>query len=173
MWKVFALTVLFFTASPAWGQENIAPTPEVEMVTSKRMFSDEEIALLQQLDQRRIELDRREEALRVREKLVDLAQSRLDSRVERLAKLETNIETLLENLSKKEDKELETLSDIYEEMKPDAAANILNNLDDEIVYDLFKRVGRKETAAIMERMNPRKARIISHMLATRSDLPDL
>lgn len=151
----------------------LLPTPEnVSLESSRRLFSEMEIKLLQELDVRRIELERREQALRVREKLADLAEVELKDRVEKMNELQTQLTNLLKNLSNKEETELLQLAKIYEEMKPQSAAIVLNKLDDNIVFDLFKRMNRKDTAKIMEKMDPTKARRISKMLAEKSDLPE-
>ena len=151
---------------------DLLPTPEnVSLESSRRLFSEMEIKLLQELDVRRIELERREQALRVREKLADLAEVELKDRVEKMNELQTQLTNLLKNLSNKEEGELLQLAKIYEEMRPNNAAIVLNKLDDNIVFDLFKRMNRKDTAKIMEKMDPIKARRISKMLAEKSDLP--
>lgn len=151
---------------------DLLPTPEnVSLESSRRLFSEMEIKLLQELDVRRIELERREQALRVREKLADLAEVELKDRVEKMNELQGQLTNLLKNLSNKEETELLQLAKIYEEMRPNNAAIVLNKLDDNIVFDLFKRMNRKDTAKIMEKMDPVKARRISKMLAEKSDLP--
>lgn len=152
---------------------DLLPTPEnVSLESSRRLFSEMEIKLLQELDVRRIELERREQALRVREKLADLAEVELKDRVEKMTDLNVKLTALLKNLSNKEEGELLQLAKIYEEMRPANAAIVLNKLDDNIVFDLFKRMNKKDTAKIMEKMDPVKARRISKMLAEKSELPE-
>ncbi len=151
---------------------DLLPTPEnVALESSRRLFTEMEIKLLQELEIRRIELERREQALRVREKLVDLAEFEINTRIGRMEELQKELDTLLSNLSNKEELELKQLAKIYEEMKPQNAAIVLNKLDDNIVFDIFKRMNRKNTAKIMEKMVPVKARRISQMLAEKSELP--
>lgn len=170
---VFALLLPQAVAAAPAADAPQTPPPSIPIAEpGERIYTDEEVRLLQDLEKRRVELDRREEAIRVREKLVDLAQARLDARIERLAKLQAGIEKLLKDLSGKEEGELEALASIYEKMKPAAAAEIFNALDPEIVYDLVRRMKQADTAKIMEKMHPPRARLISQMLAERSPLPD-
>jgi flagellar motility protein MotE (MotC chaperone) len=160
------------TPPAAASPQQVLPTPDnVQIDTQRRQFSEMEIKLLQELELRRVELERREQALNIRERLVDLAEARLTNRVTRLETLQTNLERLLKNLSDKEEAELEQLARIYQAMKPAAAATVLDNLDDRIVFDLFKRMKNQNTAKILERMNPVKARKISEMMAEKSELP--
>ncbi len=136
-----------------------------------RYVSPEHLVLLQELDKKRISLEREQQALAVREKLVDISEKRLQNKIDHLEKVQSNIKQLLENLSDKEESELKALTEIYEKMKPSAAAVVIDQMDNRIVFDLFKRMKKNNTAKIMEKMNPKKARIISEMLAEKSQLP--
>ena len=171
---IFSMAVLLM-ASPVSAQpqpDDLVPTPENVVIDQKRRnYSEMEIKLLQELEVRRVDLERREQALAVRERLVDLAESRLSARVGKLEELKTKLETLLKNLSDKEEDELEQLTKIYENMRPAAAATVVNRLDNRIVFDVFRRMRDKNTAKIMEKMNPEKARQISELLAEKKDLP--
>lgn len=138
-----------------------------------RRYTETEIKLLEELDARRIDIDRREQVLIIREKLLDLAEDRVSSQVGRLEELQAAIKKLLGNLSDKEEQELDQLARIYENMKPASAAEVLNGLDDRIVYDLFRRMKQKNTAKIIEKMDTKKARTISEMLAEKTALPAL
>lgn len=137
-----------------------------------RFVSPEHLSLLQELDKRRVSLDREQQALGVREKLVEISEKKLQGKIDHLQKLQKNVQKLLSNLSDKEEEELLALTNIYEKMKPAAAAIVINQMDNRIVFDIFKRMKKSNTAKIMEKMNPQKTRIISEMLAEKSQLPE-
>lgn len=152
---------------------DLLPTPEnVALESSRQMFTETEVQLLQELDVRRIELDRREQALRVRERLVGLAEQEVETRLDKMVNLQEELNALMESLSQKEEGELMQLAKIYEEMRAGNAAVVLDKIDDKIVFDLFKRMDRKSTAKIMGSMSPAKARRVSQMLAEKADLPE-
>jgi flagellar motility protein MotE (MotC chaperone) len=153
---------------------DVQETPsDAKLQTPSRQFTTMEVKLLQELDTRRVKLDRREKTLELREKLADIAEERLGSKTNEMAILKTQLEELLKNLSGKEESELIELAKIYEVMKAESAANVLNRMDSKIVFDIFKRMKRKSTASIMEKMDTGKARIISEMLAEKPSLPEL
>lgn len=172
---VGGLAVLLFVVGYhiyAQAQQTTTPTPQdVAPQIQQRDYTTSELQLLQELEKRRIALDRREQTLEVRERLVDLAEERLDDKAAQLVSLKGEVESLLKNLSDKEEDELLALAKIYESMKPAAAASVLDRMDNNIVFDLFKRMKTKNTAEIMEKMSTTKARIVSEMLAEKSDLP--
>ncbi len=136
-----------------------------------RVFSATEVQVLLDLDQHRIEMERREQALQLREKLVDLMEQRLNGRVAELKALQAELETLLGNMSGKDDKELDQLAMMYGNMKPAAAAGVLNRLDNTIVLDVLVRMPAKKSGKLMEVLDPAKTRVISEMMAARTSPP--
>jgi flagellar motility protein MotE (MotC chaperone) len=169
--RLYLILALFMLPQVALGQSAVPTPDEVSIERKKRDFTNIEIELLQDLEQRRVELDRREKAIELRERLVDLAEQRLSSRAKKMEDLKMDLATLLSNLSEKEEAELQALAKIYESMKPASAANVMDRMDNKIVFDVFKRMKNKSTAKIMEKMSTVKARIVSEMLAEKSDLP--
>ncbi|MAF32072.1 MAG: hypothetical protein CMF60_07680 [Magnetococcales bacterium] len=172
--KFLCVVVLLTFSHTVYAQEDldVKETPdEVQLTFEHRQFTATEIQLLQELEKRRVILDRREKALELRERLVDLAEKRLAEKTGSMEILKAQLEQLLKNLSDKEEGELKELAKIYEEMKAESAASVMNRMDNKIVFDVFKRMSRKSTAKIMEKMDTGKARIISEMLAEKSELP--
>ncbi|MFZ2620000.1 MAG: hypothetical protein WAX89_03915 [Alphaproteobacteria bacterium] len=148
------------------------PTPvEVTFQPPVRDYSPAEVQLLQDLDVERIKLERRAQALELRERLVDLAEERMSAKITDMKALQTQLEALLKNASAMEDAELEQLAKVYESMKPAAAAEIMNQMDNGVVYDVFRRMKNKSVAKIMEKMSLPKARHLSEMLADEKTLP--
>jgi flagellar motility protein MotE (MotC chaperone) len=147
-----------------------AVTP-TEVVPDERVFSTTEVQMLTELDTRRVALDRREQALALREKLVDLLEQRLNGRVTELQTLKAELERLLKSLSGKDDGELAQLAGMYGAMKPAVAAGVLNRLDNAIVLDVLTRMPAKKSAKIMESLEPAKARVLSEMLAEKTPVP--
>lgn len=152
----------------AEGAPATAATPSATIVGAEtaRAFTTSELELLQELDNKRVELDRRQQALELREKLVDLMETRLNERTNEMQKLKVQLEALMKNASGKEDEEIQQLALIYGNMKPQAAAVVLNRLDNAIVFDIVKRMPTKKSGKLMESLDPAKARIISEMMAT-------
>ncbi len=148
-------------------------SPTISLPRNEKAFSPAEAEILQELEERRIDLDRREQALELREKLADMLEARLAERTGQLEELKGQIEKMISNLSGKDDKELLQLSQMYAAMKPDVAAGVLNRLDNAIVHDVLMRMPVKKSGKTMEALDPAKARVVSEMIAERSLLPTL
>lgn len=134
-------------------------------------MSDAEIEILQQLSERRKKLDQREQALDRRESLLKAAEKRLKQDVARLQKLKAEIETLLVDYDKQQDRQLTRLVNIYEKMKPDDAARIFENLDMEVLLKVIDRMNERKTAPILAEMQAKRAQTLTLELAKRKDLP--
>ncbi|MCP5405125.1 MAG: hypothetical protein H6922_02750 [Pseudomonadaceae bacterium] len=157
------------SAAHGGGESAAAPAaPAAVAEPDVRVFSEAELAVLEDLEARKVELDRREQALELREKLVDLMEKRMAEQVADLNKLKVQLENLSRGLSGKDEEELKLLAQIYGNMKPAAAAQVMNRLDNTIVFDVVKRMPTKKSGKLMEAMDPAKARVISEMMAEKT-----
>jgi flagellar motility protein MotE (MotC chaperone) len=145
---------------------SVPTTPTVLLPSNERVFSPAEVAVLTDLEAKRVELERRAQALELREKLADLMERRLADKTKELQTLKGQIEQLMTGLSGKGDKDLTQLAQMYAAMKPAAAAIVLNRLDNSIVHDVLMRMPVKKSGKIMEALDPVKARVVSEMMAT-------
>ncbi|PPR08575.1 MAG: hypothetical protein CFH44_00921 [Proteobacteria bacterium] len=153
-------------------EDKVYPTPaNATFKIQKKDFSENEVMILQSLEAKRVELERKAQVLMVREKLIDLSEIKLQDKITKLETLERSIKDLLGEVSKKEEKRLSDLAIVYSEMKPALAAERLNILDEITVYGVLKRMNFKKSAKILEKMNIQKVKVISRMLAEKTLLP--
>lgn len=68
-------------------------------------------------------------------------------------------------------KNITKLVHIYEEMKPDEAAKILETLPDDAVVDILQKMNSDQSAKILSLLNPPKATIISEKLLSYKASP--
>ncbi|MCP4354192.1 MAG: hypothetical protein GY793_00920 [Proteobacteria bacterium] len=148
------------------------PIPKkTEIKVYKKEFSPVEIEILQSLESKRIEIERKNQLLMIREKLLDISEKKLLDKIKVLKNLESNIKKLIVKVDSKEEKRLSDLAVVYSAMKPALAAERLNVLGDSTVYEVLKRMGYKKSAKILEKMKLAKVKIISKMLAEKTQLP--
>ena len=152
----------------------LAPEPkEDHSFDPVTRFTDEELELLQDLAKRRQELIVREDEIDSRNRLLDAAEARIDTRIAELQKIRSSIEALVRQYDKQEQAELESVVKIYETMKPKDAARILGELELATLLGIMERMKERKTAPILAAMQPERAREVTEELARRKtvDLP--
>ena len=135
--------------------------------TGERVYTPEELAVLQALSDRRDALDEREQILEARERQLAVAEQRIDEKIAELADLQVRIEELLALYDANEEEEIMSLVKIYETMKPKDAAPIFDTLDMDILLDIISRMSNIRSAPILARMDPARAQEVTELLAER------
>jgi len=127
--------------------------------------SDSERALLQDLRQRRQELDTRAVSLAAKESVLVATEQKLSERVVELQGLQHKLEGLDAAQKQKEEAGWQGLVKLYEAMKPKDAATIFNDLPMPVLLPLMDRMKDAKAALIMAAMTPDKARDVTADLA--------
>jgi flagellar motility protein MotE (MotC chaperone) len=127
--------------------------------------SESERALLQDLRQRRLELDAQAAAIKTRESVLVATEQKLSARLTELQTLQKKLEGLDAAQKQKEEAGWRGLVKLYEDMKPKDAATILNDLSMPVLLQLMDRMKDAKAALVMAAMNPDKARDVTAQLA--------
>lgn len=117
----------------------------------------------QELGKRKDELDRREQAI------ADM-EAKLDQRVKELATLEASLKTMLDQAQQTKDEKLKHLIDVYTNMKPKQAAEVLETLDERIAVKILAGMKGRQAGEILTGVSAKKAATLSEQL-TRLQLP--
>ncbi|KFE35678.1 MotE family protein [Thioclava atlantica] len=133
-----------------------SPTPE-ELLMSVRQERDLLADQKKKLDARSAE--------------IELAKQGLDTQSKHLTELKDKVTTLLDKVEKSHTEDVDRLVSIYKNMKPAAAAAIMNDLDIEVTVMVLATMKEREVAPIMAEMNPVRARAVSKIILERSKLP--
>ncbi|WP_428491856.1 MotE family protein [Rhodopila sp.] len=152
-------------AAAAAATRAAAPQPSAEPSGAPPPVSDSEKALLQELRQRRRELDARAQAINARESVLAAAERTLSARVDQMQALQTKLEGLDAEQKRKVEAGWAGLVKVYEVMKPRDAATIFNDLTMPVLLQVMDRMKDAKAAAIMAAMNPDKARDVTAELA--------
>ena len=135
--------------------------------------SPTEIRMLEDLLERRTQLEAWERDIDMREKLLAATESRIDDKIDRLKGINDSIEGLVKQFNDREDEKITSLVKIYETMKPKDAARIFNELDLEILIEVLHRMREAKAALVIAKMNSARAKEITMELAVRNSLPDV
>ncbi|WP_207476449.1 MotE family protein [Arenibaculum pallidiluteum] len=127
--------------------------------------------MIQRLNERREELDRRAREIEQREALMKAAEQQIDKKVAELSTLRGNIEKLLRQVDEQQAAQLDSLVKIYETMKPKEAALIFQELDMPVLLSVLQRMKESKSAPILAAMEPVRAKEVTSQLVDRSALP--
>ncbi|MEW6619395.1 MAG: hypothetical protein AB1422_08695 [bacterium] len=133
-------------------------------ITYEDVQKEELRKLKESIDLKLLELEEKEEKLAQKDK-------KLKSRAEELLLAEEELHRKKQAMEEKQrmydDQEAkwEKLVTYYEGMKPDAAAKILAEMDDQIVVEIFKRMKKSQVAIVMMKMDPKRASEISRKMS--------
>lgn len=151
----------------------VAETAQSMTPASFNPSSREEITVLQQLAERRQELERRARALDEREKILQTVENRIVERTESLKKIEAQIQALLKVHDEQELAQLQSLVKTYSAMKAKDAARIFNTLDMDILIGIVQNMNEKKVGPILSKMDAQAAKTLTVELATRKKLPKI
>lgn len=124
-------------------------------------------------------IDRERDLIRVQQQELDRDLERLDlvreavrQETERLSALRDEVSAILDQLVASEEAEVGRLITVYEGMKPEEAARLLDGLDMSITMVIFSGMSERKAAPILARMNPVRAQAISRILVEMAKLPE-
>ena len=155
------------TASPFAGSAARQTPPEDTLGDTRA-----ELELLSELSARRRALDARAAELDTREQLIAVAEGRVESRIEALQTLKSEVETLLGTLDDRREAEISRIVEIYGALEPDAAANIITSLDESTRVLVAERMGSRKLAAILAEMAPADAAALTVRMRQRAAPPE-
>jgi flagellar motility protein MotE (MotC chaperone) len=124
-------------------------------------------ALLERLQQRRLELDKQAREIELRERLIKEAEQRLEQRLNELRALENPAKPEAPDESPK----MKNLVIMYENMKPKEAARIFEKLEVTVLVGIAKAMKPAKLSEVLAVMNPDAAQRLTVELA-RGTTPD-
>ena len=136
-----------------------------ETKSSAAAMSTEELDHLTKLNDRKKELDAREEELNRQEAELQAQKVELDKRLKELEDMRGKISSMLEDRVKADDQKIDTLVQMYSNMKAPQAAKVFETMDEDLVVEILGRMKKKNAADIMNLLKPEKAQIISEKYA--------
>jgi len=157
----------------AASHEGAAPATDSGSPTIIGLPSSEEMELLSQLRQRRLELDKRARELDEQEKTLLAFEKRIDDKIGQLKTLEEQVKKHLKVFDDQEAEQLASIVKVYETMAAKEAAPRFEMLSLETQMDLVTRMKPAKVAALMAKMSPDSASRLTTQLANVAQAPKL
>lgn len=155
------------------GKTTLKKIEEVKKRQSQERFTPTELDILQSLKQRRDALDTREKEIEMKLKVLDVAEERINARMNEMRALQQELKIVLNHYEDKQDSEIRGLVKIYENMKPISAASIFNEMDMPILLAVIDKMSERKVAPVLAAMDPKKARDVTEELAEMRKLQRL
>jgi flagellar motility protein MotE (MotC chaperone) len=145
----------------------VMPSPGT---TVDRRYTPVEVELLQNLAQRRDELDRWERNIQIKESMLAATEKRIDQKITQIESMKKEVANLLSQYNEKEDTKIRSLVKIYENMKPKDAARIFDEVEMPILLLIVDKMSEKKVAPILSYMDSKKAKAITVQVAEQRRL---
>jgi flagellar motility protein MotE (MotC chaperone) len=142
--------MLAMLAPAALAQQNRRPEP-----------SQTERDVLQALEARRIELDRRQRLLDEREAKVVEREAVLAERTKALDGMIEDLRSQRDRLAGRRVENVRRAARIYDAMRPSQAAAVLNLLEPGLAVEILRQMNQSRVPQILGQMDPQRARLIT------------
>ncbi|WP_281300174.1 MULTISPECIES: hypothetical protein [unclassified Iodidimonas] len=117
--------------------------------------------------EREADLARQEADLADARALVEASRRAVAADFQKLQDLHQKTSQLLDRLQQTEEADLTRMTNLYQNMKPKEAAEILNEMDERVVAAVIERMPERIGAPILARMDVQKARLVMRLFADR------
>ncbi|WP_198146004.1 MotE family protein [Desulfonatronovibrio magnus] len=160
-----------FTMFDDGTQKKTTPVPRATMLEVKPAIAAEEEgeAVNEEAPQQNIteefrRLRAREEEIDRRERNLRMLEAELDEKLAELQRLEAGLERMLEEADVVKDQKIRHLVDVYANMRPQQAAEVLETIDENIAVKILAGMRGRQAGDILTHVNSRKAARLSELL---------
>jgi flagellar motility protein MotE (MotC chaperone) len=123
--------------------------------------SAEDLSHFDKLKQRKEELDLREKELSQLEEELQRQKVELDKRIQQLEDMRSQIAQVLKDRVEVDQEKVNKLVDLYSNMKPKQAAEILGTINEDLAVEVLAKMKKKSAAEIMNLLPSDKAKVLS------------
>lgn len=124
----------------------------------------QDLSYLSKLNERSQALDQREKELNELEEELQRQKAEVDRRVSELEVIRRQIASTLKEQVEVDEQRVAKLVELYSNMKPKQAADVIANLTDDLAISVLAGMKKKNAAAIMDLLPSDRARLLSEKL---------
>lgn len=152
-------------------QATVAPTVATAAVSGTatsgtvRTEVEDDSDYIYKLTERKRALDAREAELSKKAAEIEAQKVIVEKKLSELEEYRTKISAMLQDRIKSDDGKVETLVQVYTNMKPSQAAKIFETMDEDLVIDILSRMKKKSAAEILNLIKTEKAQAFAEKYA--------
>lgn len=128
-------------------------------------WTQEELSYLSKLQDRKNELDRREENLAKLEEELHKQKAEVESRIKKLTLIRDEISRVLKDRVNVDQEKVDKLVDFYSNMKAQNAAQVIAEIDEDLAVEILGKMKKKNAAEILNLIEAKKAQRLSEKFA--------
>ena len=122
------------------------------------------MSFFKRLNDRKIELDRREAELAKLEEELQKQRVGIEEKIKTLEKTRAEISATLKGRVEQDQEKVMKLVDVYSSMKPTSASKVIESLNEDLAVAILDKMKKKNAAEILNTMSGPKAKRLSEML---------
>lgn len=142
-----------------------AEVAKAEDIKDPNKMNDDELNHIAHLNDKKKELDAKEEELSRMEQELAAQKVELEKRMKELEEMRRGISSVLEEKVKVDSEKLDTLVQMYTNMKPPQAAKVFEEMDEDLAVEILSKMKKKSAADILNLLKPEKAKTFSEKFA--------
>ena len=155
------------TPSAEANKENSSATkaePSAENKEAAKESIPQDLSYLSKLNERSQALDQREKELNELEEELQRQKGEVDRRISELEEIRRQIASTLKEQVEVDQQRVAKLVELYSNMKPKQAADVIANLTDDLAISVLAGMKKKSAAAIMDLLPAERAKLLSEKL---------
>lgn len=129
-----------------------------------KQWTSEEMSFFKRLNDRKLELDRREAELAKLEEELQKQRVGIEEKIKQLEKTRAEISATLKGRVEQDQEKVAKLVDVYSNMKPQSASKVIESLNEDLAVTILDKMKKKNAAEILNTMSSAKAKRLSEML---------
>ena len=160
----------------AYAQDKVSPNQIKEATADAKLLVEQskeakkekkpdDADYLFKLAERKKVLDQREEDLNKMAAEIEKQKLEIEEKVKKIEETRSKISSVLEEKIKTDDAKIDTLVQMYSNMKPQQVAKVFETLDEDLVIDILSRMKKKVAGDILNLIKPEKAQIFAERFA--------
>lgn len=151
-------------AKKSAGAADSAAEKSAEANPDLRQWTSEEMSFFKRLNDRKVELDRREAELSKLEEELQKQRVGIEEKIKQLETMRAEISETLKGRVEQDKEKVAKLVDVYSNMKPTSASRVIESLNEDLAVTILDRMKKKNAAEILNTMSAPKAKRLSEML---------
>ncbi len=130
-----------------------------------KAWTAEQLAFFNKLEERNQQLDSKEKELQKLEEELQEQKLALEKRLRDLEEIRTKISSRLDEKVKVDQEKVDKLVEFYSNMKPQNAAKVFEDIDEDLAVEILNKMKKKSAADIMNLLKSDKAQKLSEKFA--------